>query len=94
MSRVYRSRQEYMEKLKDVMEVREDFKDLKYCRTAEGEEYLMLSNIIGQVYFFNITGYTEAKIFHTMAVLECGNEPSNFVKERSKLLELGRAFNK
>ena len=94
MSRVCRTKKMYVDTLKDLMSAREDFKDLEYHRdNTTNEEYLFLHNVIGYVFMFNITGYTEAEIFHAMAMVECGEEPACRITDKAELLRLGKLFN-
>lgn len=89
MGRVYNTKEEYIAMLKACEQAREDFADLKYCRNARGE-YMVLKNVIGNVYMFEITGYTEAQIKHTLALVECGIKPNNFIEDNKKRMEVGR----
>lgn len=94
MSRVCRTKKMYVDNLKELMSAREDFKDLVYHRdNTNNQEYLFLENIIGYVFMFNITGYTEAEIWHAMAMVECGEEPPCRITEKAELLRLGKLFN-
>ena len=94
MSRIYRSKAEYVENLKVVLNAREEFKDLEYHKhPSTQEEFLFMSVVTGEVYMFDITGYKDEAIFHTMAMLECGQRPENQITDRDKRLELGKLFN-
>ena len=89
MSRTYRSKQAYIESLKTVMSARKEFKDLRYHRNPNtSEEFLIMTDLIGHVFFFDITGYTEEAIWHCMAMIECGQKPSNFIHDRQKQLDI------
>lgn len=90
MSRVYKNKQDYIETLAKTLEVRDDFKSLEYRRNRDGNEYLILTSIAGDVFMFDITGYSEAQIYHTLAIVECGYKPRNFIKDRNKRTEIGR----
>ena len=95
MSRVIRSKQEYIEALNTVLDAREDFKDLTYHKhPSNGEEYLFLSALTGEVFMFDITGYSEANIFHCIATIECeGLNVDNLIKDAHKRLEIAKLFN-
>lgn len=94
MSRAYRSKAEYVENLKTVLGAREEFKNLEYHKhPSTQEEFLFMSVITGEVYMFDITGYKDEAIFHTMAMIECGQKPDNQITDREKRLELGKLFN-
>ena len=94
MSRTYVARKHFIDNIRELCESREDFKDLQYHRnTQTNEEYLFLSNIIGYMWMFNITGYTDAQIWHAMAMVECGQNPVCLIKDKAKMMELGKLFN-
>lgn len=94
MSRLYRNRMEYIEALRTVLEAREDFKDLEYHRnSATQEEYLFLTDILGRVFYFDITGLRNEDIYHSMAQVECGVQPQCYIFDRKRMLEVARMFN-
>ena len=94
MSRLYRNKQEYIENLRTVIDAREDFKDLEYHKhPSTQEEYLFMTDIIGHVFMFDITGMRNEDIFHIMAMVECGQKPDCFIADRDKRMELGKLFN-
>lgn len=92
MSRVYRTKENYIGLLKACESARPDFGDLKYCRNHKGEEYLILQNLIGNTFMFDITGYSNAEIKHTLALIECGQKPKNFIKDTTKMYEIARLY--
>lgn len=94
MSRVYRNKQEYIDNLKAVLSAKEIFKDLAYHKhPSTQEEYLFLTDIVGRVFIFDITGMQNSQIYHTMAMVECGQKPECFVADPKKKFELGKLFN-
>lgn len=94
MSRVYQTKQAYVEDLKAVMSADEQFKDLTYCRAHNtNEEYLVLKDIIGHVFFFDVTGYTEVMMFRCMAQMVCGITPDNWISDHAKQIEVAKLFN-
>ena len=94
MSRVYRNRKEYIESLKEVMSAKEDFKNLEYYRSSDSrEEFLFLTDIIGRVFYFDITGLPNDKVYHSMAQIECGVQPDCFIADRKRILEVAKQFN-
>lgn len=94
MSRAYRNKQEFIDNLRAVMGAREDFKDLVYNKhPSSQEEYLFLTDIIGHVFMFDITGMRNEDIYHTMAMVECGQKPNCFISDPQKRMELGKLFN-
>lgn len=94
MSRLYKNKQDYIVILKAVIDAREDFKDLVYHKNpTTQEEYLFLSDIVGRVFMFDITGMKNEDIYHTMAMVECGQKPDCFISDPNKMMELGKMFN-
>lgn len=96
MSRVGRSKKQYIEALGIVLGARKDFKDLEYKKhPSNGEEYLILSAITGEVFMLDITGYSEENILHNIAELEVGGFKAvdNLITDFDKRLEIGRLFN-
>lgn len=91
MSRLYWDKQEYIKGVAKVLEAREDFDTLEYVRSDKtGEEFVILKDIIGHVWVFNVTGFNEAQMFHTLAILECGYKPSNLIESSKKQMEVAR----
>lgn len=94
MSRLYRNKKEYIDNLRTVIDAREDFKDLAYHKNpTTQEEYLFLSDIVGRVFMFDITGMQNDQIYHVMAMVECGQKPECFISDPDKMMELGKLFN-
>lgn len=93
MSRTYATRVNHIKALNTVLSAREDFKSLELFRhNATGEEYLFLTDIIGHVFMFDVTGYTRASINHTLAQIDCGIKPRNLITDNAKKLELAKMF--
>ena len=94
MSRVYRNKQQYIEALEIVLGARDDFNSLEYHRhPSTGKEYLFLSALTGEVFMFDITGYSEEKIFHCIAKIECdGLNVENLIKDPAQKLEIAKLF--
>lgn len=94
MSRVYRAKQDYIDSLRAVMGAREDFKDLVYHKhPSTQEEYIFLTDIVGHVYMFDVTGMKNEQIYHSMAQIECGSMPACYITDKDKMMELGKLFN-
>ena len=85
------NRKQYIGALKYCLQARNDFNDLEYIADVVGEgEYLVLSDIIGQVCMLNITGYTEAMIYHTLAQIECGAVPINTITDKAEIMRIAK----
>lgn len=92
MSRIYRTKENYISLLKAVESAREDFGNLEYRRNHKGEEYLILTNIIGNVYMFDITGYSCSQIKHILSMIECGIRPANMIEDTKKRMEIAKLY--
>ena len=91
----YRDLQQYVESLSQVLEVKQNFKDLTHHHNVEdGKDYLLLTTIIGQACMFDITGCSKAHIFHIIAEVDCKIKPKELIEDKERLLALGRKFNK
>ena len=83
--KIYRNKIEFTKGLAYVMSARDDFKDLEYWRDpSSGEEYLILSSL-SQKFVFDITGFNESQMHHTMALVESGHRPDNLVTDSEKM---------
>ena len=84
-------RRNYIGVLKECLSARSDFNDLKYVRDiTTDDEFLVLSDIIGQVYMLDITGQKEAQIWHSLAQIECKEVPSNAVTDRTEMMRIAK----
>lgn len=90
MSRTYLNKQNYIGILKACLSARDDFANLTYHRDAFGNEYMILSDIIGQVCMLNVTGYDHSKLFHNIAEIECGKKPVNLITDPTERLRVAR----
>ena len=86
------STEAYIGNLKECLKAKDDFKDFRYYRSAKGEEYAVLSDIIGQILILDITGFAEEKILHCVAEVICGKVPVNAVTDRAEMLKVARLF--
>lgn len=86
---IYWNKADYVKALDKVLSVRPDHKELKYIKNEDGE-YLILSAITGEVFFFNVTGYSEAMMLHTIAVLEAGKAPMNLITNTAKKMAIAQ----
>lgn len=86
------STEAYIGRLRECLKAKDDFKDLRYVRSAKGDEYAVLSDIIGQILILNITGFSEEKILHCIAEVVCGEVPANAILDRKEMLNIARLF--
>ncbi len=83
------NRKQYIGALKACLSARNDFKDLEYVADiVKNKEYLILSDIIGQIAMLDVTGIDEADIFHTIAKIECGIMPKNIITDRTEKMRI------
>lgn len=82
----------YIGKLRECLKARDDFKDLKYYRSAKGDEYMVMSDIIGQIVILDITGYSEDRLLRCVAEIICGEMPANVIHDREERLKIARLF--
>ena len=74
------------------LSVKEDFADLRYYRSAKGQEYAVLSDIIGGILILDITNYSEEWILHCIAEVVCGRTPKNAITDKAEMLKIARLF--
>ena len=86
---MYWNKADFVQALDKVLCAREDHKALNYHKTNDGE-YLTLSNIIGNIWYFNVTEYDEARILHTVALVEAGKRPHNLITDTAVLMNIAK----
>lgn len=85
------NRKQYIGALKKCLLAKDDFKDLEYVADiVKNKEYLILSDIIGQIAMLDITGIDEADIFHTIAKIECGIAPRNIITDKAEKMHIAK----
>ena len=84
-----RSKTDFISDLAKVLKVKEDFKKLEYKKST-GKEYLFLSVITGHVFIFDITGFSDERIYHTLALIECGVRPRCQVTKTKDLIAIAK----
>lgn len=84
-----KSKMQYIGALKEVLNARDDFDDIKYFMCGD-KEYIFLSDIIGAVAVLDVTGYTNADILKCIALVELGKAPKNYVADKAKRLEIAK----
>lgn len=82
----------YIGKLNECLKAKEDFKDFRYYRSAKGDEYAVMSDIIGNILILDITGYSAERILHCVAKILNGETPANAVLDRTERLKVARLF--
>lgn len=85
------NRKQYIGALKACLSARHDFGNLEYFKdNTTAEEYLILSDIVGHIFMFNITGMKEALIYHTLAQVECGKVPKNYIQDKAEVMRIAK----
>ena len=85
------NRKQYIGTLKECLKARDDFKDLEYVTDVpNSKEYLILSDIVGQVAMLDITNKEEAEIYHMIAQIECEIAPNSFITDKAKKMQIAR----
>lgn len=81
----------YIGALVACLKARNDFGNLEYVADIiNDEEYLILSDVIGQTCMLRITGYNDAMIFHAIAEIECGKAPSNIISDKAEMMRIAK----
>lgn len=85
------TRKQYIGALKACLSARNDFGNLEYFKdNATAEEYLILSDIVGHIFMLNITGMKEALIYHSLAQIECGIVPRNYIQDKAEIMQIAK----
>ena len=91
MATAFQSKVEYIGVMKKALQAREDFDDLKYYKhNYNGTEYLNLLTLSGDAFWYDITGYSNAMIFHAIAEIENGKHPACQLTNRKEIMEVAR----
>lgn len=90
---MYWNKADFVKELDAVLGVKDDHKELKYYKRNDGE-WLTLSDIIGHIWYFDITGYDEARILQTVADVVAGHKPKNLIEDTSKLMCIAKGINR
>lgn len=90
---MYWNKADYVEKLNEVLKVREDHKALTYHK-AGNEECLVLTDIVGHAWYFNITGYDETQILQTIATVIAGSDVVNRITDTTELMSIAKGINR
>ena len=91
------TRTNYIKALGDVLTAKEDFKKLEYYEIHNKEmkkEYLSLHLLTGCVMLFDVTGYSEEKIYHILALIECGQVPKCLVRDSKEQIRIAKIIHK
>lgn len=81
----------YIGVLAQCLKARSDFGNLEYVADIKNdEEYLILSDIIGQACILRITGYNDEMILQTIAQIICGITPSNMILDKAEMMRIAR----
>lgn len=82
----------YIGKLNECLKAKDDFKGINYYRNAEGKEYAVMQDIIGQTLMMDITDYSEAEILRCVSEVVCEAIPANLITDNEERLKIARLF--
>lgn len=82
----------YIGALEQCLKAKDDFKSMNYYRSAEGKEYAVMQDIIGQTLMLDITDYDKADILHCVAKVICEEPPVNLITDKEERLKIARLF--
>ena len=88
---MYWNKADFVKELNKVLGAREDHKALNYHKNKSGE-YLTLSNIIGNIWYFDVTDYDEARILQTIATVIAGKSPKNLITDTARLMSIAKTI--
>lgn len=86
---MYWNKADYVKTLDKALTVREDHKSLDYYKVGDSE-YMTLANIIGNIWYFDVTGYDEASILQTIANVIAGKRPHNLITDTTRLMSIAK----
>lgn len=85
-------KKDFFQALKYVLSSKIDFEEIKYVEIRNEElnkDVMVLRLITGDAFTFDVTGYSNERIYHTLALLECGQVPKNRISNTAELIEIG-----
>ena len=88
---MYWSKADYVGELNKVLKAKADHKALNYYKNDNGE-YMTLSDIIGHIWYFDVTGYDEARLLQTVASVIAGKRPHNLITDTAKLMSIAKSI--
>ena len=91
------TRTDYINALGNVLTVKEDFKKLEYYEIHNKQmkkEYLSLHLLTGYVLLFDVTGFSEERIYHILAMIECGQMPECLVRDSKEQIHIAKIIHK
>lgn len=86
-------RKEYLKDLAAAMSAKKDFNGMRYEKVAEtSQEFIFISDLIGNTYFFDITGYSNESVYQMICLMEAGIRPNALVTDNDKKREIAELF--
>lgn len=94
MDRMYAAKKAYVENdLAAMLRPFEDFGRIEYARDAiTNEEYVKLSEALGDVFFVNVTGSSEAAIGREVCRMALERNPEGLIRTKEKKRAVNRLF--
>ena len=88
---MYWNKADYVDELNRVLKAKADHKALNYYK-VDDSEYMTLADIIGHIWYFDITGYDEARILQTVASVIAGISPHNLITDTARLMSIAKTI--
>lgn len=89
-----RDKRDFVEKLNDVFDVMDDFYEIKYaCSYVTEQEYLKVSDVIGNVVFMNVTAFSKSEILRDVCkVVASGDLPFSIIHDTATKKKIAHLF--
>lgn len=84
----------FVEKLNDVFGVMDDFCEIRYaCSYVTDQEYLKVSDTIGNVVFMNVTAFSESEILRDVCkIVASGDLPFSIIHDTATKKKIAHLF--
>ena len=90
---IYEKKSDYVSRLNSVLDASEYFDGIDYAKDhIRGDEYIRIRNSIGDTYYINVTGNSEAAILMEVARFVNGIRPTGYVDNRDRRLAASKLF--
>ena len=95
MKHIYDKKKAFVESLNGPLTALRDFEAIEYARDPiTCDEYLIVRDKLGQVFYLNVTGNSEEAILGEIALFIVGKRPTGFVTMREHIREIAPMFRK
>lgn len=95
MKHIYDKKRAFVDSLNAPLRALRDFEVIEYARDPiAGDEYIRIRDKIGQAFYVNVTGNSEAAILGEVALFIVGKRPTGFVTMREHIRRVAPMFRK